>query len=180
MALTCQIPTGKSTEISLPITQNWAYPPACIITQFRSNPVWETDFLFLSSCYFSLFASPIRGISLYLKIADGNKTQCVRSSPNSVNLPKLPIGPLESAEPKRFFSYKTSTVYLNLIPAKIHFSWSENAEVAFTDNSWRTLALCLSFSLPRVENSAVQTGSRHTPHTAQYENAGTGEQVAED
>lgn len=72
----------------------------------------------------------------------------------------------------RGFSYKKSTVYLNLILVKSDLGRSENAEVAFTGNSWRTLVPCLSFSLPRVENSAVQTGSRHIPHTARYSTLG--------
>lgn len=66
---------------------------------------------------------------------------------------------------------KKSTVYLNLIPVKSDLNRSENAEVAFTGNSWRTLVLCLSPSpfLPGVGNSAVQTGSRHIPHTVRYD-----------
>lgn len=84
-------------------------------------------------------------------------------------LTNIPIGLIWSAEPEvsphPFYSYKKSTVYLNLIPVKLDLNRSENAEVAFTGNSWRTLVPCLSLFLPRVENSAVQTGSRHIPHT---------------
>lgn len=94
----------------------------------------------------------------------------------TVSSPNFLLVPLNQLS-TRGFVYKKSTVYLNLIPVKSDFSWSENAEVAFTDNSWRTLVPCLSFSLPRVENSAVQTGSRHIPHTVQWENAGLSEEL---
>lgn len=62
--------------------------------------------------------------------------------------PKLtntPIGFPWSAEHKSHPPPpKKSTVYLNLIPVKSDLNRSENAEVAFTGNSWRTLVLCLS------------------------------------
>lgn len=49
-----------------------------------------------------------------------NTEHSVSLQPKLSYLPKLSIGPLESAELKRFFfPYKKSTVYLNRIPVKI-------------------------------------------------------------
>lgn len=90
---------------------------------------------------------------------------------SSQNSQTFPLASPDQLSTRDFFHplpHKKSTVYLNLIPVRSELSWSENAEVAFMGNSWRVLVRCLSLSLPRVENSAVQTGSCHIPHTVWY------------
>lgn len=96
------------------------------------------------------------------KVNELLNTMCP-SSQNSVTSQSFLLAPWNQLSP-RGFSYKKSTVDLNLIPVKFHFSWSENAEVAFTDNSWRTLALCLSFSPKGWKLRCSDRKSSYTTH----------------
>lgn len=109
---------------------------------------------------------------MHLKRVDEHWTQCV--SPAKTQLPQsFLLVPLNQLNSGGFFPpHKKSTVYLNRIPVKISLQLKWNAEVAVRNNSWRTLVFCLSFSLLRVETPLFRTGSSHTLHTAQYENAG--------
>lgn len=72
------------------------------------------------------------------------------ASQNSVTSHDFLLVPCNQLSPSSFF-YKMSTVYLNLKPVKFHSSWSENAEVAFMDNSWRTLVSVSPFLSPGLQ-----------------------------